>query len=99
MLKIIIGILAAAAAIFITSEDVDIKETNEGPIVIQNEELKIPEIEYKKVSKPLPSPTNTVTNSDNLYNLLVKAKKGDVIYIPREINNPRLLKVILLSST
>ena len=87
MIKIIIGILiAAAAAIFITSEDVDIKETKEDPIVIQNDELKIPPIKYNKLSKPLPSPTYTTSNSDELYNLLLKAKKGDVIYIPGENN-------------
>ena len=105
MLKIIIGIFAAvAAAIFITTQDVDIKETNDESIAIQIEEIDtsgIEEIdtsgiEFKKLSKPRPLITNTVTNSDELYDVLSKANNGDVIYIPGQIKvnlTPTLKKI------
>ncbi|MFC1528199.1 hypothetical protein ACFL5D_05605 [Candidatus Neomarinimicrobiota bacterium] len=97
MLKIIIGIFAAvAASIFITTQDVDIKETNDESIAIQIEEIDTSGIEFKKLSKPRPLITNTVTNSDELYDVLLKANNGDVIYIPGQIKvdlTPTLKKI------
>jgi len=95
MIKIIIGILAAAAALFLTTPDRDINGTPEvatDPASTQDTSA----IEYKELSKQALQPTSRATTGVELFEALQNSKSGDAIYIPGQISidlTPTLVKI------
>lgn len=87
MIKLIIGILAAAVAFVLTTNDV---EKNNKPEVDKDVNAStvdtVVAIEYKTLSKPLPSISKRVTTAADLYTALQNAKSGEAIYIPGQIS-------------
>ena len=85
MLKIIIGILAAATAFVLTTNDGEINKTSE-VTTLPPTTSDTSAIVYKKLLKPIPTPTFSVNNGEELYQALLNAKSGEVIYIPGKIS-------------
>jgi hypothetical protein len=94
MLKYIIGILLAAFAFLFTNNDEEINVPVDKHEV-DSTAIRISDIEYNSIPKPLPRPTMHINTADDLYQSLLSAKLGDAIYIPGNISidlTPTLIK-------
>lgn len=86
MIKIIIGALVALATfLFVTTEENRGTDPIEDTPTVDITVIDTTVIENRHQEKPLPQPTYTVTNSDELYSILLNSVNGDIVYIPNNI--------------